>query len=241
MTMPRRTFLAHGFAMSAAIGTARLASAQDTPPAPPPETARRPEPSRQPPFDVAHVKAFVGAGHGNLPRVKEMLGTEPRLALASYDWGGGDFETALGGASHTGRREIALHLLDAGARIDAFCAAMLGETAVVAALIRSAPATARTRGPHGYSLLYHAGHSGVIPMGEVILAQVEERARDCNQALHAASVRGHAEFVAWLLTSGADNPSTKDFAGKTPLDRAVEQGHDDVVKLLRARGGLSTR
>src|SRR5580700_7626770 len=49
------------------------------------------------------------------------------LVYAARDWGGGDWETALGGASHTGHREIALYLLSQGARIDSYCAAMLGE------------------------------------------------------------------------------------------------------------------
>ena len=198
------------------------------------------EPKRGAPFDVATVKEFVGAGHGNLARVKEMLATQPRLVLASYDWGSGDFETALGGASHTGRREVALHLLEAGARIDAFSAAMLGETDVVTSLVRFSPATATTKGPHGYTLLYHAGYSGKVVIAEAIAAHLKEPANDCNQALQTASARGHPEFVAWLLQHGANNVSTKNFAGKTPLDLALEQKHEEVARLLRAAGGMTS-
>ena len=162
-----------------------------------------------------------------------MLAEQPRLVVASYDWGSGDFETALGGASHTGRREVALHLLDAGARIDAFAAAMLGEAEIVKSLVRFSPATAATRGPHGYSLLYHAGYSGSIEIAAAIAAHVKERTRDFNQALHAAVARGHIELVAWLLDHGVDNVDTKNFAGKTPLDLAVQQGNDAIARLLR--------
>src|SRR5688500_12895450 len=77
------------------------------------------------------VKEFVGAAHAKLERTQQMLDSEPGLLNATWDWGGGDFETALGGASHMGAREIALFLLSKGARIDLFAAAMLGKLEIV--------------------------------------------------------------------------------------------------------------
>ena len=56
-----------------------------------------------------------------------MLDRDPKLVYASWDGGGGDWETGLGGASHVGSNTMARFLLAKGARIDAFCAAMLGE------------------------------------------------------------------------------------------------------------------
>ena len=199
------------------------------------------EPDRPAPLEIALVREFVGAGHGNIPRVRELLAAQPRLIHATYDWGSGDFETALGGAAHVGRRDAALYLLEAGARIDAYCAAMLGETEIVRALLRIAPTTATTRGPHGYSLLYHAGYSGDLAMAAAISPLLKERARDCNQALHPATIAGHVEFVGWLLKNGADNPNLKNFQKKTPLDVAIEKKRGDVAQLLRDHGGLTTR
>jgi hypothetical protein len=237
--MNRRTFLNQSVAVSTiAMGT--LISAEAPIPAAPAAPTRS-EPTRGSPFDVATVKEFVGAGHGNLARVKEMLAAEPKLVLASYDWGSGDFETALGGAAHTGRREMALHLLDAGARVDAFAAAMLGETELMTSILRFAPATASTRGPHGYSLLYHAGYSGKVPLAAAIVEQLKDPAPHCNQALLTATQRGHTELVAWLLSHGVTNPNVKNFSGKTSLDVAVELKHNDVAELLRTSGGLTTR
>jgi ankyrin repeat protein len=235
--MKRRLFLSHSLAGAAALGSTVLAAAQDRP-APSPRPA---EPKRNPPIDVALVKEFVGAGHGNIPRVKELLAAHPRLIHATYDWGAGDFETALGGASHVGRRDATLYLLEAGARFDAFCAAMLGETGIVTALLGLSPGAANTRGPHGYSLLYHAGYSGKVAIAEAIAPHLTQRARDCNQALHPATLAGHAGFVTWLLKSGVDNPNPKNFQQKTPLDVALEQKHEDVAHVLRAHGGLMTR
>src|SRR5688500_11181666 len=110
---------------------------------------------------------------------------------------------------------------------------MLGETQSVMSLLRFSPLTASTRGPHGYSLLYHAGYSGSIELCAAIAAHVKERARDFNQALHAAVARGDVDLVAWLLENGVDNPNTKNFAGKTPLEVAVQQNNDAIARLLR--------
>jgi hypothetical protein len=238
-TIPRRRFLTcslAGFAVLRSSALVRAQSADTSAPLPAPA-----EPTRKPALELALVKEFVGAGHGNIPRVKELLGAEPRLIHATYDWGAGDFETALGGASHIGRRDAALYLIEAGARFDAFCAAMLGEVEVVTALLRLAPATANTRGPHGYSLLYHAGYSGKVPLAQAIGPYLNEPARDCNQALQTATLAGHAELVAWLLKNGADNPNTRNFQGKTPLDVATEKKFGDIAEFLRAHGGLTTR
>ncbi len=62
----------------------------------------RPEPERGQRQELELVKAFVQAGHGdqNIAKVKEYLARDPKLIYATWDWGGGDWETALGGASH---------------------------------------------------------------------------------------------------------------------------------------------
>jgi hypothetical protein len=102
------------------------------------------------------VQEVVGASHRDLARVRELVLARPSLAKATWDWGFGDWETALGAAAHTGQREIALFLMAHGARPDIFAFAMLGHLAAVRACIESQPGIERTRGPHGISLLRHA-------------------------------------------------------------------------------------
>ena len=85
-------------------------------------------PEHDPQIDRARVKRFVIAGHFNLDAVKEMLAADSTLINGAIDWGNGDFETALGGASHMGRRDIAEFLLEHNARMDIFAATMLGQT-----------------------------------------------------------------------------------------------------------------
>ncbi len=85
-----------------------------------------------------------------------MLDEQPALLNATWDWGAGDFETALGAASHMGHREIAGLLLGRGARLDLFCAAMMGMLDVVRPVVEAYPAAVDWLGPHGISLLRHA-------------------------------------------------------------------------------------
>lgn len=106
------------------------------------------------------VRDVVGASHSNIDRVRELTDKHPALVNAAWDWGFGDWETALGAAAHTGRREIAELLIARGARIDVFAATMLGRLDVVTALIEFDPGIARTVGPHGIPLLAHARAGG---------------------------------------------------------------------------------
>ena len=106
------------------------------------------------------VQEFVAKAHGDLGRVKELLGREPRLVNAVWDWGGGDFESALGAAAHVGRKDIATVLLDSGARLDIFAAAMLGKLDIVKAALAAFPGAKDAPGPHGIPLIVHAKAGG---------------------------------------------------------------------------------
>ncbi len=130
-------------------------------------------------LDAELVQAFVGNAHGDLDRVKELLAQEPGLINAAWDWGGGDWETGLGAAAHMGRKDIALYLLDHGARLDLFAAAMLGKQAIVQAAVEAFPGTHRIRGPHGISLLDHAKAGGEDAASVVALLEtLDEQAKE---------------------------------------------------------------
>lgn len=103
---------------------------------------------------------FVIYAHSDLEMVRSLLEKEPNLLNASIDWGGGDWETALGGASHMGRRDIVDYLLARGARIDIFCAAMMGQLEAVKAFLTLQPGLIDAKGPHGFNLHFHAQVGG---------------------------------------------------------------------------------
>ena len=115
---------------------------------------------RPPALDQQKVESFVANAHGDLDVVRTLLAEEPALVNATWDWGGGDWEAALGAAAHMGRRDIALYLLDHGARIDLFAAAMLGEIEIVRAVLAEFPEQRDARGPHGIPLVEHARAGG---------------------------------------------------------------------------------
>ncbi|MFD0711765.1 ankyrin repeat domain-containing protein [Paenibacillus sp. GCM10027626] len=106
------------------------------------------------------VQEFVGNAHGDLERIKQLLDQEPGLVNASWDWGNGDWETALGAAAHMGRKDIASFLLSKGARIDLFAAAMLGKIDIVRAVLTDNPDLKHSLGPHGIPLINHAEAGG---------------------------------------------------------------------------------
>jgi len=154
--LQRRTFLALS---AAGLATPALLSVGSGPT--PKGIGRPPDPSSTfPAQDPGLVREMVGVSHGNLQRVRELVTEYPELAKANYDWGFGDWESALGAASHTGRREIAHLLLEHGARPTVFAAAMLGWLEVVRSHVEAAPDVLHTPGPHGIPLVAHARAGG---------------------------------------------------------------------------------
>ena len=123
--------------------------------------------SEFPSHDPDVVREVVGASHARIDRVRELVEASPALAKAAWDWGFGDWESALGAASHMGRRDIAELLMDHGARPNLFTFAMLGHLPVVKAHVEAMPGIQRIPGPHGITLLAHARNGGK-PAGKVV-------------------------------------------------------------------------
>jgi hypothetical protein len=160
-TANRREFLALAAATSAILvvpSFAQDAAPAQTPTQPP--AAQPARPKRPDPLAPELVREFVGAGHGNLEKTQSMLAATPGLLNATWDWGGGDFETALGGAGHMGRKDIAEFLIGQGARMDIFVAAMLGRIDFVKAALAAYPSLIGSKGPHGITLMAHAERRG---------------------------------------------------------------------------------
>ena len=165
----RRTFatLTTGIALSAASA----ASADEQPKAEPPKPTEAaferdyPPPGfkpswKKPQVNRLLVQDFVIFAHSDPEMVRKLLDREPALLNATMDWGHGDWESGLGGASHMGRRDIVGFLLEKGARIDIFCAAMMGQLDAVKAFLSLEPKLMEAKGPHGFTLHFHAQVGG---------------------------------------------------------------------------------
>jgi hypothetical protein len=124
-----------------------------------------------PTHEPALVKQFVGLAHSNLTEVRSLLDAYPALAKAAWDWGFGDWETALGAAAHTGQRAIAELLLERGAPPTIFSAAMLGQLEVVKAFSAAGVPVGSLHGPHGIPLIAHARAGG--PAAAAVVSHLE--------------------------------------------------------------------
>jgi len=168
-SLTRKRFLVgSGVVMAGALLGRNVLHAQPTTPGSVPSPSSSPAsadnvpdfPEHDPQLDHARVKRFVIAGHFNLAAVTRMLAEDPTLVNGAIDWGNGDFETALGGASHMGQRDIAEFLLQHNARMDIFAATMLGKLDIVKAAVAAFPNIVHALGPHKIPLMAHAEKGG---------------------------------------------------------------------------------
>lgn len=111
---------------------------------------------RYPAIELKIASEVVGVAHFDLVRLKELVDPRPELAKAIWDWGFGDWESAIAAASHVGRKDIVEYLINKGAMPTIFTCAMLGQFEAVKSMINSYPGIQKNLGPHGITLLQHA-------------------------------------------------------------------------------------
>jgi hypothetical protein len=151
-------------------------------------------PASFPAQDPTVVREVVLLAHTNLEGVGAHLSKRPELAKATWDWGFGDWESALGAASHMGRADIAEMLIAHGARPDLFTFAMLGQVDVVRSICQSNPGIQRLHGPHGITLLRHAINGGEAAAS--VVAYLEELGdADIGQTDLGLDARGAAPYL----------------------------------------------
>lgn len=137
-------------------------------------------PAQQPvPLAPDVVRDFVRAAHVDAAAVRAALDARPSLANACWDWGGGDFETALGAASHMGRRDIAELLVGGGARPDTFTLVVLRDLDLLRAQLQRRPSLVQVKGPHGLTLEAHAKATSDAD----VMRQVAEMVAEARAAL----------------------------------------------------------
>ncbi len=115
---------------------------------------------KKPQLNREMVQDFVLYAHSDIDMTRKLLDKEPMLINAIMDWGAGDWESGLGGASHMGRHDIVAMLLERSARIDIFAAAMMGQLEAVKSFLTLQPKLIDARGPHGFTLHFHGQLAG---------------------------------------------------------------------------------
>lgn len=166
----RRSFLRMSAGLAASGLLVHLASAQDSLP-PPPGLGKAPV--KPPALPLDKVQAMVGHAHRSLDKVRELVEQTPLLVNACWDQGGGDFETPLQAAAHTGGRAIAEYLLEHNARLDIYGAGMLGYLDFIKATLAQNPRAHEVPGPHGFTLLHCVKQGGAParPVYDWLIAQ----------------------------------------------------------------------
>ncbi len=176
------------------------------------------------------IDEFVVAAHHDLAFVQQHLAENPDLLNENATW----IETPIQASAHVGNRPIAEYLLAQGAPLDICTAAMLGQIDDVKAMLTDDPELAHAHGAHNIPVLFFPAISGNVEIAQVLVdAGAEVNFPDgINSPLHGAALTGHTAMVKWLLDHDA-NPYATDYEGKTPLDRAETNGHEDAAALLR--------
>lgn len=162
-------------------------------------SAADPVPAAYPVQPLELAREMVGASHANFQKVQALVGVRPSLVTAAVDWGFGDWEDALGAASHVGNRQIAEFLLANGARPTLFSAAMLGQLDVVKALLAALPGAQKIAGPHSISLLAHAKAGGKA--AEVVYQYLDSLG-DAGSPARPPLASGDIELLTGVYTFG---------------------------------------
>ncbi len=186
----------------------------------------------KPQLDSDLVFQMVSESHRSYEKVSDLLKQEPLLANATWDQGAGDWETALGAASHMGRKDIATLLLDHGARKDIFNMAIMNEASAVRAMVDIDKEIIQVPGPHGITLAFHSIFSGNV---DLVAYLKSNGAKIRNGFLRPAAMIGSYEMTKWLLDNGAVYKGRPTFTGKTVAEIAENRGHPEIAKLLNSR------
>ena len=187
------------------------------------------------------VKDWIVRAHQRkIDVMNGLLEREPALLQSSWDWGAGDFESAIQAAAHTGSRDMALFLIDRGAHFDLFAAAMLGQLAAFKAAVEACPATLQVAGAHGIPLLSHAiqGEAAARSVFDYLLARgvdVNAHSRNGSTPLMTAVQTGQGELVRLLLSKGAD-AKAKATNGGTALALGIKRGDAAIIQALKEAG-----
>lgn len=143
-------------------------------------------------------------------------------------------------ALYRGDRAAAVALIAAGALLNVFDAAAVGDPALLGELLADDQSAVAAWSADGFTALHFAAFLGGPEVVRVCIdggADVAAIARNEMQVqpLHSAAANGNVESCRLLLEAGA-NPNAQQQGGYTPLDEAEHAGKSELAALLRKHG-----
>jgi ankyrin repeat protein len=182
------------------------------------------------------IRDFVIAGHGNLPRIREMLVANPDLLNATYKWSEGDLETAIQAAAQSGSTQVAEYLLSRGAPMDICTAALLDRKDAIEKMLEKDPGLIHAKGAHGISLMAHVAWTDDVELAEMLYKR--GATVGTSHALGNAVTKGNVRMARWLIKHGNPDFSWRNYEGKSLLILAQETPNNDMIELLREHGAV---
>jgi ankyrin repeat protein len=187
---------------------------------------------------VSADDVFRAIDAGDAGRLQELIEADASLAGARNESG----LSAVISALYRGRMDLVEILLASGTELDVFEAASLGRTERVEAILESDPAKAHAWSADGFTPLHLASFFGHVESLRALLARsarVDAVSRNPMNVmpLHSAAAgpRDRAPVAQALLDAGAE-VDARSHRGFTALQEAAENGDEDLVELLLARG-----
>jgi ankyrin repeat protein len=191
---------------------------------------------------VSGDDSFRAIEAGDADRLKELIEADASLAGARNESG----LSAIMWALYRGRIDMVEMLLGGGLELDVFEAASLGRTDRLEAILESDSAKAHAWSPDGFTPLHLAAFFGHVEAVRALLArnaQVDAVSRNPMNVmpLHSAAAGpgNRAPVGRALLDAGAE-VDARSHGGFTALQEAAENGDEDLMELLLARGADPT-
>lgn len=185
---------------------------------------------------MAETQRFIEAVRkGDAAQVRALLAQDPGLAAARDEKN----VSAVLNARYYRQEAIMDLLVEAGAPLDLWEAAVTGRTKRVAELLEGEPSLAQSYSADGFAPL-HASYFAPPEVIELLLARgANANAKSQNamalRPLHSAASTGNPRNVELLLKAGAD-ANARQHGGWTPIHAAAQAGNEAVVKLLLSYG-----
>ncbi len=152
--------------------------------------------------------------------------------------------SAVRSALYRGDRLEALVLVDAGAELNVFDVAALGDTAGLRRVLTGDATATHARSADGFTALHFAAFlDGAGAVNALLDAGAGPNAVSDNpmrvQPLHSAAALGDVEACRLPIAAGAD-PNGRQTGDHTPLHEAALTGNSELVDVLLAAGADAT-
>lgn len=177
---------------------------------------------------------------GKVDDVRQLIQQQPALKDARDASGA----SAILTAAYNMKPDVINELLDLGATVDIFEAAVLGKVDRIQEILKSAPGRVSEHAPDGFTPVALASFFGQLPAAKALIAagaDVNAAAKNGLkvQALHAAVAGRNLEIVEAVLNAGAD-PNAQQQAGFRPMHEAGSNANRKLAELLLTRGADPT-